>query len=103
MHSGTTGLKNALSLAFIVLDEMAYTTMKKPEYMAIPAAEVIHMIKCIPTEVKIKQVEEYYKELPITHQNKSCFLATKTQIISRQDTLKDCNELLPNMYNLHGT
>lgn len=98
-------LNNAPSLSSIAPNVMVYTMMKRPGYMAIPAAEVIHLIKCISTEVRIRQVEEYiysYKELPITHQNKSCFLLPKTRIITREGTLRDCNKFLPNMYNLHG-
>ncbi|XP_035742933.1 uncharacterized protein LOC118450980 [Vespa mandarinia] len=84
------------------LDKMAYTLMKQPGYMAVIAAEVMYITKCISMEVKVRQTEECYKELPITYRNDSYFLAFKTRIILKEASSKGGNEL-PNMYNLHGT
>lgn len=41
-------LENALSLASIAPDEMAYRIMKAPGYTAVTAGEIIYIIKCIP-------------------------------------------------------
>lgn len=64
-------LQNALTLASIAPDEIAYRVMKEPGYTAVTSGEVIHIIKCIPVECKIRQTENCYNELPVTHRNTS--------------------------------
>lgn len=96
-------LQNALSLASIAPDEMAHRIMKTPGYTAILAGEAIHLIKCVPVECRIRQVDTCYNELPVTHQNQSLFLSPRSRILTRSGTPKDCNELLPTMYHIHNT
>lgn len=67
------------------------------------AAKVIHLIKCISVEVKIRQDNKCYRELPVIYQNKSFYLAPKIRIILKEASPSDFNEFLLNMYNLHGT
>jgi len=38
--------------------------MKGPGYMALLAGKV-HIIKCIPVEIKIAQTVEYYEQFPV--------------------------------------
>lgn len=47
-------LQNALSLASIAPDEMAYRIAKGPEYTTVISGEVIHLIKCVPVEYKVR-------------------------------------------------
>lgn len=96
-------LENALSLASIAPDEMAHRIMKTPGYTAIMAGEVIHLIKCVPVECRIRQTNVCYNELPVTHQNRSLFLLPRSRILTKSGTIKDCNELLPTMYKIHNT
>jgi len=96
-------LQNALSLSSIAPDEMAHRIMKSPGYTAVTAGEVIHLIKCIPVECKARQTENCYLELPVTHGNTSAFLLPGSRILTRTGTPRDCSELLPTMYRLHGT
>lgn len=35
-------------------------------HMAVVAAKVIHFIRCVPVEVRVRQTEVCYRELPIT-------------------------------------
>jgi hypothetical protein len=49
-------LQNALSLSSILfaLDEMVFRNMKTPGYMVITAGEVIHLIKYVPMECRVR-------------------------------------------------
>ncbi|KYQ58524.1 hypothetical protein ALC60_02477, partial [Trachymyrmex zeteki] len=95
-------LQNALTLASIAPDEMAYRITREPGYTAIATGEVIHLVKCIPVEVKLRHVEQCYQELPIVHGNTSLFLTPRSRIITRTGTQRDCSDLLPTMYKIHG-
>lgn len=94
-------LLNALSLYSIAPDEMAYRIMKSPGYTAIAAGEVIHLIKCVPVECKLRQTDKCYNELPITHRNTSAFLLPGSRILTYQATPRACSELLPAMFKIH--
>lgn len=95
-------LENALSLATIAPDEMAYRLMKTPGYTAITAGEVIYIVKCVPVQCKVRQTERCYNELPVTHNNASYFLAPRSRILTKGGTTRDCSELLPSMYQING-
>lgn len=62
-------LQNTLSLATLLPDEFAFRLMKAPGYMAMVAGEVVHVIKCILTEVQLRQTEKCYYDLPVTLSN----------------------------------
>ncbi|XP_070168029.1 uncharacterized protein [Polyergus mexicanus] len=96
-------LQNALSLASIAPDEMAYRIMKEPGYTAIMAGEAMHLIKCVPAECRLRSVEGCYNELPVTYKNQSVFLLPGSKILTKTGTPKDCNELLPTMYKIYNT
>lgn len=96
-------LKNALSLSSLSPNEMAYRIMREPGYAAVAAGEVLHIIKCVPTECRIRQTELCYNELPVTHNNQSYFLAPRSHILLKTGTTKKCSELLPTMYHVEGS
>lgn len=96
-------LENALSLSSISPDEMAYRLMRKPGYTALTAGEVIYIIKCVPTSVKVRQTKECYTELPVLHGNRSYFLSPRSRILTKGGTIRECNEMLPSMYQVDGT
>lgn len=55
-------------------DKMAASLMKEPGYMAIPAGEVVHLVKCIPVTCVVMKEEQCYSsvqllEIPVTYQN----------------------------------
>jgi len=77
--------------------------MKTPGYIAVATGEVIHVIKCISVECKIRQVEGCFAELPMTHGNRSAFLLSESRIIMHAGTPRDCSEILPAIYKTHGT
>jgi len=96
-------LQNALTLSSIAPDEMAHRIMKTPGYTAVAAGEVIHLIKCVPVECRVRQTEGCFAELPVTHNNKTSFLLPGSRILTQTGTPRDCSELLPAMYKIHGT
>lgn len=96
-------LKNALSLSSLSPDEMAYRIMREPGYTAVAAGEVLHVIKCVATECRIRQTELCYNELPVTHNNQSYFLAPRSHILIKTGTVRECSELLPTMYHVEGS
>ena len=96
-------IQNTLSLAAILPDEFAYRIMKSPGYMAVTAGEGIHIIKCIPIEVSLRKTNTCHAELPITFRNTSLYMTPKSHIVTRHGTLRDCNPLLPILYNIDGT
>lgn len=95
-------LQNALSLASIAPDEMAFRIMKGPGYTAVTSGEVIHLIKCVPVECKIRHTEECYAELPVSYNNQSYFLLPRSHILTTLGTTRECSSLLPAMYRIHG-
>jgi len=96
-------LQNALSLASIAPDEMAYRIAKAPGHTAVVVGEVIHLVKCIPMECKLRHTETCFNELPVTCKNASYFLLPRSHILTRKGTPRDCNELLTAMYKVHAT
>lgn len=93
-------LKNALALATHSPDAFAYHLMQGPGYMALLAGEVIHIVKCVPVEVKIAHTNECYEQLPVIRNNETQFLTPQTHILMRQGTQVTCNALAPAMYLL---
>ncbi|XP_076661080.1 uncharacterized protein LOC143364870 [Halictus rubicundus] len=75
-------MQNALTQLHIAPEEVATAIMKEPGFIAVPAGEVVHIIKCVPVTVQ--------------------FLKPKDHIISSTGTQKPCNELIPPLYKLHG-
>ena len=75
--------------------------MKGPGYMSIIAGEVVHIIKCIPIEVKFRQTDQCYLQLSIHKGNETLFLTPRTHIIIGKGTETSCNIFLPSMYFLN--
>ncbi|KYM93388.1 hypothetical protein ALC62_12483 [Cyphomyrmex costatus] len=96
-------LRNALALASIAPDEMAHQITKSPGYTATVAGEVIHLIKCLPVECKLRHTDTCYTELPVSCRNVSSFLLPRSHIITRTAVPRDCGDVLPTMYQIDGT
>ncbi|XP_067209354.1 uncharacterized protein [Linepithema humile] len=93
-------LHNSLAIATQSPDVFAYHFMKGPGYMALLAGEVIHIVKCVPVEVRVAHTEECYDQLPVTRENRTQFLTPQTHILLRQGTQITCNLFAPPMYLL---
>ncbi|KAL7296737.1 hypothetical protein TKK_0010150 [Trichogramma kaykai] len=91
-------LKNSLAIASNSPDQFAYNFMKGPGYMALNAGEVIHILKCIPVEVRLQHGEHCYAELQVSRGNSTYFLTPKTHILKKKGTQVGCNMILPPYY-----
>ncbi|XP_070512818.1 uncharacterized protein [Cardiocondyla obscurior] len=96
-------LRNSLAIATQSPDIFAFHFMKGPGYMAVSTGEVIHIIKCVPTEVKIASTEECYDQLPVIRGNETYFLTPQTHILLQQGTQINCNPLAPAMFRLDNS
>jgi len=93
-------MQNALAIAARSPDIFAYHFMKGPRYMTLLAREVIHIVKCVPVEVKLASTTECYEQLPVLRGNTTYFLSPQTHILLRQVTQTTCNSFVPTMYLL---
>lgn len=93
-------LRNSLAIASIMPDEFAFRFMKGPGYMAVLAGEVVHIVQCVPVEVKVQQLDQCYNRLPILRGNETAFLTPRTHIVVTQATEISCNSPLLQYYRL---
>ena len=64
-------LRNTLDLAENEPDQIAYRIMKKRGYIGVVRGEVIHILKCDPLSVTVRNSSYCYKELPVLKNNNS--------------------------------
>ncbi|CAK9824012.1 Retrovirus-related Pol polyprotein from transposon 297 [Anthophora retusa] len=95
-------MHNALTLIHVTPAEVATTIAKEHGFMAIASGEVIHIVKCIPVVCQVRHTDTCYDELPVTYKNTSLFITPIHHILTRSGTRKDCSELMPNMFRIHG-
>ncbi|RLU25508.1 hypothetical protein DMN91_001664 [Ooceraea biroi] len=93
-------LQNALAISTQAPNIFACYLMKGPGYMALLAGEVIHIIKCVPVEVKVLHTKECYNQLPVIRANRTFFLTPQTHVLLKQGTQTSCNLLASTMYFL---
>ncbi|XP_015120589.1 uncharacterized protein LOC107043557 [Diachasma alloeum] len=96
-------LRNSLAIASTMPDEFAFRFMKGPGYMAVLAGEVIHLVQCVPVELKVRKTEECYNRLPVQRGNESVFLTPCTHVVVTQATQIPCNSPLLQFYRLADT
>lgn len=71
--------------------------------MAHLSGELIHLVKCIPVEVEIRNnLENCYNELPVIYNDNEMFLSHKSKILIRHGTERICNRLLPIGFKIGG-
>jgi len=92
-----------LSLFSITLNEMVSRIIKTPGYTAVTVGKVIHLIKYIPVDCRIRKITECHNELPVIYQNQSYFLAPKSRILIKTGIQRDGKELLPIMFKIHNS
>ena len=91
-------LANSLSLATISPDILAYQIMKGLGYISLMAGEVVHVLKRIQVEVKVRPTEDCYKELPVFWEDKPRFLSPRTHILREFGTKAMCDAMIPVMF-----
>lgn len=91
-------INHALSIAMFAPDEFAYSYMKGPGYMASINGEVVHVIKCIPVEVEIRETKSCYLQLPVSRGNQSFYVTPRSHILMKTGTEVICNPALPTLF-----
>ncbi|KAL7289462.1 hypothetical protein TKK_0016653 [Trichogramma kaykai] len=88
-------IKNSLAIAHSSPDQFAYNLMKGPGYKSLIAGEIVHIMRCIPVEVRFVHSDECYAELKVSRNNQTMFLLPKTHILVNHGTQTICNKILP--------
>jgi hypothetical protein len=70
--------------------------------MALVAEEAIHIVKCIPVQVKVRHTTKCYMELPVWQGNNTAYLTPRTRIIIKHGNHRECSAILPTLYNIDG-
>lgn len=93
-------LNNLRSLALINPQLFAYTYMDQPGYTAIGAGEVIHIMKCVPVEVRVRRTSVCYLELPVNKTGKNMFMIPNSRLLQEYGTEVDCDLVFAPQYLL---
>ena len=91
-------LKNSMSIATQAPDEFAFHRIKGPGYMSVIAGEVVHIVKCVPVEIKMKHGDICFAELQVTRNNQTFFLTPRTHVLKTKGTEIPCKRILPSLY-----
>ena len=83
-----------MSIATQAPDGFAFDLMKGPGYMAVVAGEVVHIVKCVPVEIKMKHGDTCFAELQVTRNNQTFFLTPRTHVLKTRGTEKTYHYLL---------
>lgn len=93
-------LNTQLAMAFLSPTDFAYLRMGKPGYTALPAGEVMYLVKCQAVSVKRRFVEKCYQEFPVEYKNSTWFMAPRTHILMMRGNEIPCSEIVPVNYNI---
>ncbi|XP_066589317.1 uncharacterized protein [Prorops nasuta] len=91
-------LRTELSTQAIRPADFAYSFMKKKGYMSYRAGETVHISKCLPVEVTVRETKECYQELPVSRGNISLFMTPVTRILVNTANKIQCNKIVAPMY-----
>ena len=95
-------IKTSMALAYSSPDHFAYNVMKGPGYLAVVAGEVIHIVKCVPVEVKIQHGGACFNQLQVERNNETWFMTPRTHILIKRGTQVPCSHTLPAYYKIDG-
>ncbi|UYV83588.1 K02A2.6-like [Cordylochernes scorpioides] len=66
------------------------------------SGEVMHIIKCTPVVVTLREATECYKSLPVMYMGAPVFLLPQSRIIVHDSARIPCSSVTPTMFNLRG-
>lgn len=95
-------LQTQLSFARIDPTGFAYSHTKEPGYTAVLLGEVVFLIKCVPTEVQIRETSICYNELPVMYKNQTRFMTPLNHLLQPHGTVVECNTFMQPAYLLYN-
>lgn len=95
-------LNTQLALAFSSPSDFAYLRMGKPGYTALPAGEVMYLVKCQAVPVKRRFLDKCYQEFPVEYKNSTWFMSPRTHILVLKGNEIPCSEIVPVNYNIEN-
>lgn len=91
-------LRNRLLLAPTTPSAISQILQDERGYVGRVLGEVLYIMKCVPTVVRIRRTERCFHELPISVNNQSKFMAPVTRIIQSHAEEIECNGVTPPLY-----
>lgn len=95
-------LQTQLSFAKMDPTAFAYARTREPGYTAVLLGEVVYLVKCVPTEVQIRESTVCYNELPVIYMNKSMFMTPQNHLLQPHGTIVECNTLMQPAFLLYN-
>lgn len=95
-------LNTQLALAYSSPTDFAYLRMRKPGFTALPAGEVMYLVKCQAVPVIRSHLKECFTEFPVVYNNQTWFMTPRTHILQRKGNEIPCSEILPVHYQIDG-
>ena len=96
-------ISNLQSLAYTDAMEFAFSWKKKPGHSALVRGEVVHIVDCIPVQVKIHTISYCTHELPVVYLNETLYMHPRSHVLSRYTETVPCTSLYPVKYRLQGS
>jgi len=67
-------------------DAFVYHIMQEPEYMTLLAGKIIHIVKCVPVEIKLASTQECYDQLSVIRNNETISNTTNSHPDATRNT-----------------
>lgn len=91
------------SMAYTDAMGFAFAWRRKPGHNALVRGEVVHIVNCVPVQVKVNTVTHCTHELPVTYLNETLYMHPRSHVLSRYAEYVPCSSLYAVKYRLQGT
>ena len=95
-------IDNLQTLAYSDAMGFAYAWRRKPGHNALVRGEVVHILNCVPVQVKVNTVAYCTHELPVVYLNETLYMHPRSHILSRYTENVPCSTLYSVKYRLQG-
>lgn len=95
-------LNTQLALAYQSPSDFALLRMGEPGFTALPAGEVMYLIKCQAVETERFFSDKCYQEFPVIYQNSTWFMSPRTHILQKSGNEVQCSEVVPVNFFIQG-
>ena len=90
------------SLAYTDAMEFAFAWKRKPGHSALVRGEVVHILDCVPVQVKVQPTSQCTHEIPVLYINDTLYMHPRSHVLSRYAETVPCTSLYPVKYRLKG-